>query len=152
MRFERPISQVMSTRLVTVEPDTRLTKIRQIFETNPFHHIPVIDHGRVVGIISKSDFYRVSHTLSFTWDGAEHMDQNHHIFSAKDLMTKYPMCLEPDDTVSLAADIFLANKFHALPVVDDETLVGIVTSHDLIATAFGSPIPEDAPIEDFQDI
>jgi predicted transcriptional regulator len=62
------------------------------------------------------------------------------------------MQLDPDDTVGLAADIFLVNRFHALPVVDGVDLVGIVTSHDLIALAYGSPVTDDLLVEDFSDI
>ena len=42
------------------------------------------------------------------------------------------MTIEQDDNLGLAADIILANRFHALPVVDGVDLVGIITSHDLI--------------------
>jgi CBS domain-containing protein len=51
-------------------------------------------------------------------------------------MTTYPVFLEPDDTIDLAADIFLANKFHALPILDDGQLVGLLTTHDLIRHVF----------------
>lgn len=152
MNPELPVSSIMTTRLVTVEPDAHLTKIRQIFESYPFHHIPVLDQDRLVGIISKADFYRISHTISFNWNGREEVDTHAHAFTAKDIMTRYPMQLHPDDTIGLAADIFLSNRFHALPVVEGEALVGIVTSHDLIALAFGDPVPEDSLIEDFSDI
>ena len=60
------------------------------------------------------------------------------------------MQLEPDDTIGLAADIFLANKFHALPVVEDERLVGIVTTHDLLKysfTAVMEPLEEEVYVE-----
>jgi CBS domain-containing protein len=152
MNPETPVSQIMSKKLVTVETDSRLHKIRQIFESNPFHHIPVMDGGRLVGIISKTDFYKISHTLSFDLEGHEHVDKSEHKFTARDVMTEYPMHLDPDDTVGLAADIFLVNKFHALPVVDGVELVGIVTSHDLIAMAYGSPVTDDLLVEDFNDI
>jgi CBS domain-containing protein len=112
----------------------------------------VLDQDRLIGIISKSDFYRISYAISFDWTGKESVDERAHVFTAKDIMTRYPMQLHPDDTIGLAADIFLSNRFHALPVVDGESLVGIVTSHDLIALAFGDPVPEDNLIEDFSDI
>jgi CBS domain-containing protein len=152
MNPETPVSQIMSSRLVTVESDDRLQKIRQIFEEYGFHHIPVMDMGKLVGIISKADFYRVSHTLSFTLNGREHVHCDDHVYTAKDIMTQYPMQLDPDDTVGLAADIFLANRFHALPVVEGEDLVGIVTSHDLIAYAFSSSLADAILVEDFDDI
>lgn len=152
MNPELPVSQIMTTRLVTVEIDARLQKVRQIFEQHPFHHIPVLDKDRLVGIISKTDFYKVSHTLSFDMDGRENVDPQAHVFTAKDMMTEYPMQLDPDDSIGLAADIFLANRFHALPVVDGENLVGIVTSHDIIAFAFGAPVMDTAYIEDFDEM
>jgi len=52
---------------------------------------------------------------------------------ARDIMTAAPLFLDPDDTVGLALDIFLANKFHALPVVEDNILMGILTTHDILA-------------------
>lgn len=51
-------------------------------------------------------------------------------------MTPYPIQLDPDDSIGLAIDIFLANKFHALPIVEDGALLGIVTTHDLLEYAF----------------
>lgn len=146
------MSQIMTKRLVTAETDARLQKIRQIFEEYGFHHIPVMEFGKLVGIISKTDFYRVSHTLSFTLDGCEHIATDDHVYTAKDIMTEYPMQLDPDDTVGLAADIFLANRFHALPVVEAGELVGIVTSHDLIGFAFSASVVDDLLVEDFSDI
>jgi acetoin utilization protein AcuB len=66
-------------------------------------------------------------------------------------MTKYPLQLSPDDTVGLAADIFLANKFHALPIVDDGQLVGIVTAHDLLSYSFSSPVGEEMGMEEYEE-
>ncbi len=152
MNSEFPVSSIMTQKLVTVEATAHLSKIRQIFENYPFHHIPVMDEDRLVGIISKSDFHRVSYTISFTLDGTENISENAHIFTARDLMTRYPMQLHPDDTIGLAADIFLANRFHALPVVDGDNLMGIVTAHDLIAFAFGDMVTNEALVEDFNDI
>ena len=51
-------------------------------------------------------------------------------------MTKNPISVRSDDTLGLAADIFEANSFRALPVVDENELVGIVTPYDLMRYAF----------------
>jgi acetoin utilization protein AcuB len=55
---------------------------------------------------------------------------------AGDIMSREPLKIESADTIGLAADIFRANALHALPVVDDGELVGIVTSHDLLNYAY----------------
>jgi len=45
--------------------------------------------------------------------------------------------ITPEDSIGLAADMFITNHFHALPVVDeDDNLQGIVTTHDLIKYAY----------------
>ncbi|MDX1407403.1 MAG: CBS domain-containing protein [Saprospiraceae bacterium] len=130
----------MTTNLVTVTPTTSVVEINRIFEEHSFHHIPVVDGGGLVGIISKQDFLQVSHALSYNWSGDIDTDRSFHDFAARDMMTEYPMNLNPDDTIGLAADIFMANKFHALPIIDDDELVGMITTHDLIAYAFKSPV------------
>ena len=55
----------------------------------------------------------------------------------KEVMVKQVAVLGPDHDIAIAAGIFKANLFHALPIVDkSQDLVGIITTHDLIAYAF----------------
>jgi len=94
-----------------------------------------------LGIISREDFYKVAFVLST--EGAK---ERFNKLEARDIMTKYPLHLDPEDSIGLAADIFLANKFHALPIVEDGKLAGIVTSHDLLAYSFTSPVGEEEEV------
>jgi len=136
------LGDIMTQMPITVTSVTTLPEINRIFEEHSFHHLPVVDHAKLTGIISRQDFLQVKHVLSSGWNrGVSHND-GFHSFVARDCMTEYPMCLAPDDTVGLAADIFLSNKFHALPIIEEDVLVGIVTAHDLISYAFESPIEE----------
>lgn len=139
MNTERAISEIMTSSLVTVYPDTSAKEVYDIFKKNEFHHVPVIEKGEIlVGIISKEDFFRVSYILSQQTTGKTWTAKEYGAMTAREFMTEYPMTLDPEDTVGLAADVFLNNKFHALPVVEDQRLVGIVTSHDLLKYSFGS--------------
>lgn len=134
MRLETPIREIMTTALTTVSPDTPVKNIQQIFAKNNFHHLPVVEAGsRLVGIISREDFRVFYEHLSARSSGPtwSQMQTQHRL--AKDIMTASPLCLDPDDTIGLAADIFLANKFHALPVVEDGLLMGLLTTHDILA-------------------
>lgn len=133
-----PIQSIMTNELVTVKAGEPLTIVREIFEKNRFHHLPVIgETGNLLGIISREDFYKVAYIMSL--DGPQN---RFGMLTAEDIMTKYPLHLDPDDSIGLAADIFLANKFHALPIVEDGKLIGLVTSHDLLAYSFTSPVGE----------
>lgn len=146
MNPNRPISEVMTTRLVTVELQTTARAIKDIFEQHEFHHLPVVEgNDKLLGIISKQDFYKVAYIFSLETTGRTWSEKEYEVLNAKDLMTDHPLSLEPEDTIGLAADIFLANQFHAIPVVEDDRLVGLITTHDLLLYSFSSPIP-DLPI------
>lgn len=144
MNPERAISEIMTTRLITVTPDTSAKEVYDIFKKNDFHHLPVVEKGEIlIGIISKEDFFKVSYILSQQTTGKTWSEAHYQSLHAKDFMTNYPMTLDPDDTIGLAADVFLTNKFHALPVVEDHRLVGIVTTHDLLTYSFNSTYVDD---------
>jgi acetoin utilization protein AcuB len=139
MNPERPISDIMTSNLVTVRPETNANEIMAIFQAHSFHHIPVVEKGGVlVGIISKEDFFKLSYVLSLHTTGKTWTEREYRSLKATDIMTKQPMVLNPDDSIGLAADIFLANHFHALPVVEGNELVGMVTSHDLLQYSYNS--------------
>lgn len=137
MNPDKSIKTIMTTDLVTAQPDDAITRIRSILEKHDFHHLPVVNKEEaLVGIISKEDYLKIYEVLSLNTNGIN--DETNKLIKAKDIMTKYPMSLDPDDTIGLAADVFLANKFHALPVVQDEQLVGIITTHDLLSYSFST--------------
>ena len=139
MNPDKAIREIMTTKLVTVSPDRPAKAIQDIFREKDFHHIPVIDKGeQLVGIISKEDVFKVAHVLSLQTTGKAYSEKEYTRLTAADIMTRYPITLDPDDTIGLAADIFLANKFHALPIVEDNRLVGLVTTHDLLNFSFNS--------------
>lgn len=143
MNPNRPIREIMTTNLVTVGPDTPIRDIKHIFDRNGFHHLPVVERGdKLVGIISKTDFFQLSYLLSLRTTGPTWTEKSYQALVARDVMTQYPVSLDPEDTIGLAADIFLANKFHALPIIEDEQLVGLITTHDLLLYSYNSPIPE----------
>ncbi len=113
----------MSKSVVTINCDDRLGKVREIFNSNPFHHLVVLKNDKVCGIISKIDLMKGESGASSST-------------LVEDIMTRDPLSVDPEDSIGLAADIILANAFHSLPVVSDGDLVGIITSHDLIKHAY----------------
>lgn len=136
-----PISEIMTTNLVTVNADAYVSKVMDLFNQNEFHHMPVVKPGNVlVGIISREDIQKVASLVALSTIEELWREPDTKALTAEDIMTKYPLTLDADDTIGLAADIVLGNRFHAVPVVEDGQLIGLVTSHDLIAFAFDSPV------------
>ena len=105
---------------------------------NNIHHLPVVVEGKVIGILSKSDYLRLLHgfTLFKTEKSTEYNDAIMRSLLVGEVMTKQVATLAPDDTLEMAAGFFRENLFHALPVVSKGKLVGILTTFDLITFAF----------------
>ncbi|MFK7810530.1 MAG: HPP family protein [Saprospiraceae bacterium] len=132
------VEDIMTSWTISVQPEDQLPVIQAIFKTHSFHHLPVInDDQKVVGMISKIDILHFMKQLSQETSGKFFSQKSIAHSTAGDIMTTGEIItIAPDDTVGLAADIFLANTIHSLPVVEDGKLAGIVTTHDLLKHAF----------------
>ena len=145
MKHKKTLKEIMTRDLTLINLATSFKKIKEIFDTHKFHHLPVVDdQGSIKGIISKNDFTKFTYQISTKTSGKVYSNKTYEHLTAKDLMTANPVSLSPDDQITLAADLFLENVYHALPILDDGVLVGIVTTHDLIAFAFyQTPVGEN---------
>ena len=143
--MNRPVSEIMTKKLITVIPSDPLEKVKEIFSQHNIHHVLVVRHLELVGIISKTDFYMAIHGERL--ENAEIAETvNDFIYSrfkAEDLMTKHVVKIGPNDKIGTAVEIFLENYFHAIPILnDDSELVGIVTSYDILKLFFHGAYPD----------
>lgn len=142
--MNRPVSEIMSTKMVTVIPSEGLERVKEIFETYNIHHIPVVRFTDLVGMVSKTDFYKAIHGLRLHDVNQVESENNVLLskFTVEDLMTKHVAKINPEDKIGVAAEIFLENYFHAIPVVNaDGELKGIVTNYDIIKAFFHVAYP-----------
>ncbi|MCP4035707.1 MAG: CBS domain-containing protein [bacterium] len=130
------ISEVMTPDVVTVEVSSPMSQVRKILLHEKFHHLPVVDGERLVGIISTNDLIRIMQKLPVaneddlndTLDGAT---------SVKETMQTDLITMRADETVERAIDLLADGDLHSLLVVDkDEALAGIVTNIDLLEYLF----------------
>lgn len=134
------ISAIMTPNVIVVQPEDTMDVVQDIFRKHNIHHLPVVEDGEVVGILSHSDYLKLLHgfTLFKTRKSNEYNDAILRSLLVREVMTKQVVTLGPDDTLELAAGFFRENLFHALPVVDDENmLIGIITTYDLLTHAYG---------------
>ncbi len=127
----QPLTTIMAADPVTVDRGQTVSEVRFLLANERIHHLPVIEEGRLVGMISSNDVMRVSFSLD-TDDAVSRtlLDQT---VSIDDLMVADLVTVSAHGSVRDAAIALSAGGFHAVPVVDDEGhLVGIVTSTDLI--------------------
>lgn len=132
MDFSAPISTLMTRKLVTVTPGDRITEVKEIFDHHAIHHIPVVKYKTLVGIISKSDFLlfvQGSNHPSYSKLVEECRQQN---YTVEEMMTKGIATLASTDRLNVALQLFSENMFHAIPIVDEGELVGMLTTFDVI--------------------
>lgn len=127
MLRNRTVSFVMTAdNLLTVEAGDSLARVKGIMQGHPIHHVPVLERGKLVGIISTSDLLR--HASS----GAEMSAQDEDI-KAQDVMETSLVTLRPRDPLLRAARLLATEQFSSLPVVDGEgELIGMLTIRDLL--------------------
>lgn len=132
MKRNESIKTLMTREVVTVQLGEAPSKVRAVLQAGRFHHLPVLDGKRLVGIISSVDFMRAS--LAAWGTDERSLDA---LLDAQlrlsDLMRADPKTVRETATVRDAAQGLAHGEYHSLPVVDASgALVGIVTSTDLI--------------------
>ena len=115
------VRDVMATDLVTVRPRETARHAYRLMRDHRFRHLPVVEDGQLVGILSDRDLRPVllSPTLARVRVG--------------ELMSEDLTTVVPDAPVEEAASLLVVKKIGCLPVVADGRLVGIVTETDLLA-------------------
>lgn len=125
------IADIMSTRVVTIEMDDRLTVAKEIFDQANFHHLLVVDEYKLEGMLSERDLLRaISPNLgssSETIKDLETLQKRVH-----QVMTRNPLTIAPHINLDAATRLLLDNNIGCLPVLENGNLVGIVTWKDLL--------------------
>lgn len=132
MNILAPVSTIMTKKVIAIGPEDELSMVRDIFAKNNIHHLPVVRHDTLIGIISKTDFDVYYKALSRYFEDRFVNETLLRVHRAKEIMTEKLAKLEPTDRINVALEVFKVNRFHALPVVEDGELVGILTTYDII--------------------
>ena len=122
----------MTNNLITVSEDTPMMRASIIMKENNFRCLPVLDKkGKLVGIVTDRDLRDASPSKATTLDVHE-LNYLISTISLKDIMSRDPVYVRPDETVEFAAILMLENKISSLPVINDNNnLIGIITQTDI---------------------
>jgi acetoin utilization protein AcuB len=143
MLQHRPVSEFMTQRVTTIGPSEKLEALRQLLESGGFHHVPVMEEGRLVGMVSYTDYLQVIGTHFQAGEDREESLIKLHSLRVWDMMTKDPITLRPNDTLEKALRLFRQHSFHSLPVTDnDGHLLGLLTTTDVMKSLEGALAPE----------
>ena len=126
------VSKIMTTKVITALMDDTLDKIQKIFEKNRFHHIPVLDRGRVVGVLSDRVLLREISPF-ITMPTANNRDFNTMKRKAHQVMIRDVKFVTKDTPIEETAETLLRERINCLLVLSDsDSLEGIVTTKDVL--------------------
>ena len=132
MKKRTPISAIMTTDLVTLNYNDDLVTAERLFKTKKIRHIPVVNGETIIGMLSYTALLRISFADAVD-DEEKTVDTIvYNMFTIEQVMAKDLISVSSSMTIKEVAEILSKKEFHALPVVDNYKLVGIVTTTDLI--------------------
>jgi acetoin utilization protein AcuB len=123
------VRDIMTTNVVTVPGNTSVTDAGEILRAHKIERLPVVDKGKLVGIVTKDKLLRVSpspatslsiHELTYLLSK----------MTVKEVMKKDIVTASPDMTVESAIALAQSKKVGCLPVLESDRVVGIVTTND----------------------
>ena len=130
MKNTATVKDIMTTNVITLSSSDKLENAEKLFKKNNIIHIPIVDNGEIVGMLSYSDLLRLSFA-DLTNEEFEIDAFIYEMFTIKQIMAKNLTMVPPNTTIKKVAQMLVEKEFHALPIVKDEKLLGIVTSTDL---------------------
>lgn len=126
------VGRVMHKELVTVPPDTSLVKAKDIIAEKRIAHLLVVDkEGKLIGIVSDRDLKR-SWASPATTLSVHELNYLLKQLTVEMIMVKKTITIGPGTTIERAARIMQENRISALPVIEKEDLVGIITTTDVM--------------------
>ena len=129
-RHEAEVRQWMTAPPVVVTAQTSLLDAYQYMNENDIRRLPVVTRDNMlVGILTMSDIQR---TIPLFFQGADlATDLLLNDQKVQQVMTQYPITIDPDDTIRDAAELMLEYQISGLPVVENGRVVGVITESDI---------------------
>lgn len=128
----KPVSEIMTKDVITLSKSDTLEHAEYLLKSNNIRHVPVVKGEQIIGMLSYTDLLRISFA-----DAVDEEEETvdavvYNMFTIGQVMAKNLISVTSSTTIKEVAEILSKKEFHAIPVIDNEKLVGIVTTTDLI--------------------
>ena len=124
------VRDIMTTNVVTIPSSTSVTDAKRIMDAHRFRRLPVVDKGKLVGIVTERRLESVSPSKATSltvWELSYLLDKT----TVKEIMGRDVITVSPDTGVEESVALAQEHKVGALVVVEDGRVVGIVTTNDI---------------------
>jgi CBS domain-containing protein len=132
--MKKVVREIMMGSPVTLRPDDTLDLANDVICLGRIRHIPVVDGGKLVGLLSERDLLGAAANQIY---GLKQKSKSALLKGVliKSIMKKRVATVTPDTPISDAARLMAEKKIGCVPVLRDETLVGLVTTTDILRYA-----------------
>ena len=132
MKKRTPVSEIMTKDVITLNHKDDLETAERLFKAKKIRHIPVVSGKEIIGMLSYTDLLRISFADATDENDYEVDTIVYNMFTIEQVMAKNLVSIPSKTTIKEVAELLAKKEFHALPIVDNNVLVGIVTTTDLI--------------------
>ena len=130
------VREIMTTDVMTIGRNDELMISDDIMRMKRLRHLPVVEEGRLVGVLTQKDLFHAALSTALNF-GEKAQKEFLKTVVVKEVMTEEVLTIDPDADVKEAARLMIEHKIGCLPVVEDGTLVGLVTETDLLRIVAG---------------
>ncbi|MBP8626604.1 MAG: CBS domain-containing protein [Syntrophorhabdales bacterium] len=124
------VRDIMTHNVITITEDTYVLDAEKMMDSNKIGRLPIVDGGRLVGIVTKDDVLKASPSSATSYN----QRQLFYLMSkltVKEIMKKKVITVTPDTTIEKAVTIAQKYRIGSLPVVEGDKVVGILTTNDV---------------------
>jgi CBS domain-containing protein len=130
------VEAVMQREVASVRSDERLDFVDDVMALGRVRHMPVVDGGKLVGIVTQRDLLAASLSRALDFDARERRTFLRSV-EVGEVMSRKPITVGPKAKLSEAAQLLLRHKIGCLPVVGpDGEALGLLTETDLLRAAY----------------
>lgn len=146
------VKDVMNSDVISCRPDDEISNAAQLLKEQNISGLPVVDEGKVVGIVTEADILKLLKVPEhrglwlpspfevieipirelINWEDTKHMLTDIGSKPIRDIMESEVYAISADSSIEDASSMMIKHKVNRLPVLDGETLVGIITRGDII--------------------
>jgi len=136
LKPDSTVERIMQREFASVRSDERLDFVDDVMALGRVRHMPVVDDGKLVGVVSQRDLLAASLSRVLDFDNQERRTFLRSI-DVREVMAGRPITVAPTATLAEAATLLLRHKIGCLPVVGSGgEALGLVTETDLLRAAY----------------
>jgi len=132
MVIDIPLAEIMNHQVISLDINEELEQAEKLMKKHHIRHLPITKDGKLHGMLSLTDLQRISFASTLL-DSDQNVDSEiYEMFTIEQIMTHHPFSVNLHDGMVKVLHVLSEKEFHALPIVDDGNVVGIITTTDII--------------------